>query len=161
MALPVSEQILQAVRTRLLLIDEGDGYEVTVSGVIRSTRIAGHIPEDWQLTVSLVSITESEADYRPGNPPAIAWSMEIVIMGELRPSESDTTPIDTYRSTFQADIVKAITSTGNDWHNWGNLAIDTTYGAAETIETESGSAIGVPLTILFRTDENDPYTARG
>lgn len=161
MALPVSEQILQAIRTRLLLIDEDDDYEVTVSDVVRPTRIAGHVPDDWQLTVSLVSIAESEPDFRPGNPPAIAWLMEVLIMGELRPSEEDATPVDTYRSTFQADIVKAITSVGNDWHNWSNLAIDTTYGPAETIETESGSAIGVTLTVLFRTDENDPYTARG
>lgn len=161
MALPVSEQILQAIRTRLLAIDVADNYEVTVSDVVRPTRIAGHSPEDWQLTVDLVTISESEENFRPGNPPAIAWLMEVMIMGELRPSETDTTPIDTYRATFQADIVRAITSTGNDWHNWGNLAIDTTFGSAETIETESGSAIGVAMAVLFRTDENDPYTARG
>lgn len=161
MALPVSEQILAAVRTRLLLIDEDDDYEVTVTDVVRPTRIAGHIPEDWQLTVSLVSIAESESDFRPGNPAKIAWVMELLIVGELRPSESDDTSIDTYRSTFHANIVKAITSVGNDWHNWNNLAIDTTFGSADTVETETGSAIGVAMTVLFRTDENDPYTARG
>jgi len=159
MALPVSEQILVKVKQRLQLIDAGSGYEVTASDVVRPTRIAQHSPNDYQLTVTADRLTPNMESSCPGNPPAQAWEMEVGIVAESRPSEEEQTPIDTLRHVFAADVIRAVTD-ADLWYTWDNLAFNTTYGEVTTIETDVGSAIRIPLLIMYRTDEDNPYNVR-
>lgn len=159
MELPVSEQILVRVKERLQLIDASGGYEVTASEVVRPTRIAQHSPNDYQLVVTADRLTPNAESSYPGNPPAQGWDLEVGIVAESRPSEEDVTPIDTLRHVFAADVIKSVTDADN-WHSWGGLAFNTTYGEVSAIETDVGSALRIPLIIQFRTDENNPYNVR-
>lgn len=159
MALPVSEQILAAVKDRLGLISDEDGYEVSVSNVVRPTRIAQHIPQDYLLVVTADRLLPNRESSYPGNPPAQGWDMEVGIVAECRPSETDTESIDTLRHVFAADVIRSITD-ADQWFTWGGLAFNSTYGEVVPIETDSGSALRIPLNIQFRTDENNPYNVR-
>lgn len=159
MAIPVSEQIAVKVKERLSLIDELDGYEVTASDVVRPTRIAQHSPQDYLLVVTVDKLAPNRESSYPGNPPAQGWDMEIGIVAECRPSEEDAAAIDALRHVFSADVIKAITD-ADQWHTWDGLAVNSNYGEVSTIDTETGSALRIPLVVQFRTDENNPYNAR-
>lgn len=159
MAVPISEQILVKVKERLALIDTANGYETTASDVVRPTRIAQHSPQDYLLVVTADRLTQNQTSSYPGNPPAQGWDMEVGIVAECRPTEESDVSIDTFRHVFAADSIKAITNS-DQWFNWGGLAFNSSYGDVSTIDTETGSALRIPLLIQFRTDENNPYNAR-
>lgn len=159
MAVPISEQILAKIQTRLGLIDEADGYETTTSDVVRPTRIATHSPDDYQLVVTVDKLTPNRDLSYPGNPPAQAWDMEVGVVAENRPSEGDTDSIDSLRNVFMADVIKAVTSVAN-WYQWDSLAFNTTYGEITPVETDTGSGFRLPILVQFRTDEDNPYNVR-
>ncbi|MFM7011424.1 MAG: hypothetical protein ACKO0Z_19200, partial [Betaproteobacteria bacterium] len=79
--------------------------------------------------------------------------------GIVKPSDKETVAVDTFRNRLVAEIHQAVTSVAL-WHQWGGLAINTTFGNADqyTDETEGADAVFVRLLITFRTPENDPYT---
>ena len=152
MAEPIVEQIMQAVRTRI-----GEAFRETY----RSAQLATWQPKDCVVHVHQGAITPNEEVSCPGNPPAQGYDLEAIVAGIVKPSDSDTTPIDTFRNRMAADIVKAATN-ATLWHQWGSLAINTTIGVAEPYTEESGGVSGVMVrfVITFRTDEDDPYTVR-
>jgi hypothetical protein len=161
MATPISEQIAVVVKSRLEAITTGNGYETTQSGVIRPKRIETTQPKDYQITIAQGDKTPNEALSHPGNPPAICWDFPFTISGILRQSETDTTAQDTLKNTFEADVIKSLTSVSN-WHTMGGLAINSTISNVEDYfdaEAEAG-AFRVVLTVMYRVSENDPYTAR-
>lgn len=168
MALPVAERIAVKVRERLLLIDERNDYETTVSdiggggGVIRPTRVGGIQPLDWQLVVTQGDATRNDQLSMPGNPPATAWNLPFIIAGHLRPSEMSETPIDTLRNQFWADVVRAICVPTASWYTWDSLAIDSMVSGVREVVSEENTTCGFHLTlsVTYRTDENDPYTVR-
>lgn len=161
MATAVSERIAAVVATRLGLISTGAGYETTTSGVERPTVKGGFSPDDYQIVLTQGDITPDPELSHPGNPPATAWVMPIIIAGILRPSESDTTASDTLKNQFWADVVKAVTN-ATPWHTFGGLAINAAFGAVQNYQADDGSSSGfkVELLVTYRTDENDPYTVR-
>ena len=160
MATAVSEQIVDKVRTRLANIKTSGGYEVTVSEVVRPTRFGGFRPQHLQLVVTQGGLTKNEQLSVPGNPPATAYDMEVVIAGLLMPTETDTTKIDTQRNQFAADVIKAICTPADSWHNWDTLAIDTQIGSVDDVTTEEASGFKTSITVTFRTTENNPYQSR-
>jgi hypothetical protein len=103
MATAVAELIIDKVRTRLGDIKVSGGYEVTVSEVVRPTRYGGFRPQDLQLVVTQGTLERNADLSHPGNPPATAWDMEVIVAGLLMPSESSTSKIDTLRNQFAAD----------------------------------------------------------
>ena len=152
MAEPIVEQIMANVRTRM---------EAAFDEAYRSTRQATWQPKDWVLHVHQGALTANDGVSCPGNPPAQGYELEAIVAGIVKPSDKETTPIDTFRNRMAADIVKAATD-ATLWHQWGGLAINTTIGNAEPYMDENGGVSGVLVrfTITFRTDENDPYTVR-
>lgn len=152
MAEPVAEQIMQAVRTRLA---------ATYASTYRSANIATWQPKNDTMHVYQGDITENRGIDCPGNPPAKGWTVEAIVAAILKPSQSDTTPIDTYKNRAWAAIVQAVTN-AELWHGWGGLAINTDIGTIEDFTSDDGSSSGVMvrMSIHFRTSENDPYTAR-
>jgi len=161
MALPVSEQIALKVQQRLQNITVANGYEVTVTGtVIRPPRIWEGSPKDYQVVIAQGEMTRNDDLSYPANPPVVAYDLPFTIVGELRPSEHDTTPIETLCNTFAADAIKAICSPQASWHNWDGLAIDTTIASVVNTNSEEAAAFKLEMTVTFRTPENDPYTVR-
>lgn len=148
---PVSEQIMQVVKTRLA--------EYTTTH--RSTHVATWQPKDLVIVVSQGTITRNEELSCPGNPPAQAWDMEVIVAGLVKPSTEETTAVDTYKNRFWAEIVKAACA-GDSWHTWGNLAINSVVGSVEDHTDGNGAFAGVKvgITITFRTDENNPFNVR-
>lgn len=148
---PIAEQIVATVKTRL------EVYTTTH----RSTREATWQPKDLVISVSQGDIVENDQLSYPGNPPAQAWDMEVIVAGLVKPSDSSTVAVDTYKNRFWAEIVKAA-NTGDAWHTWGGLAIDSRVGMVQDHTDDTGAIAGVKVifTITFRTDENNPYNLR-
>jgi hypothetical protein len=106
-------------------------------------------------------MTPNEPLSCPGNPPSQAFDLEAIVAGIVKPSDAETTPIDTFRNRVSADIIKAATD-ADLWHQWGGLAVNTTIGNVEPYTDETGGVSGVVVKfmITFRVDENDPYQVR-
>lgn len=156
----VPQQIAEEIATRLTAVTVANGYNVTVSGVVRSPRIwTGH-PKDYQVIVTLEDVVRNEELTHPGNPPAVAFDLPVVLTGELRPSESASTPIDDLRHTFAADIIKGISTPAASWHNWGGLAINTAIDDVRPYESDELTGVQVRMTVTYRVSETDPYTVR-
>jgi hypothetical protein len=118
-------------------------------------------PKDNVLHVHQGDIVENPEMNCPGNPPAKGWTVVAAVAAILKPSDTDTTPIDTYKNRAWAVIVQAVTD-ADLWHQWGGLAVNSTIGPIEdyTAEDGSGSGVFVRISIHFRTDENNPYNVR-
>lgn len=149
---PVIEQIAEKIKARL-------GLVIGVDTVTRPLRLNDDPAGDYKITVTQGQQTENIALSCPGNPPAICYDQIFLINGELRPSEEDETPIDTYRNRFSADITKAITSE-TDWHNWDQLAVDTMLGPVAFRQSAESSWLEMQLMVRYRVSENDPYQVR-
>ena len=149
---PVAEQIMQAVRSRVA---------ATYTSTYRSANIATWQPKNDTMHVYQGDITENREIDCPGNPPAKGWTIEAIVAAILRPSQTDVTPIDTFKNRAWAAIVQAVTDAPL-WHNWGGLSLNTDIGTIEdfTADDGSGSGVMVRLSIHFRTDENNPYNVR-
>jgi hypothetical protein len=160
MADPVSEQILDKVRHRLTAIKTSAGFELDVSEVVRPSRFGGFRPQHLQLVVTLGGMTRNTELSHPGNPPATAWDMEVVVAGLLMPPETFAGKIDALRAKFAADTIKAICTPAASWHNWDSLAILSELGDIEDVTTEESSGFRLPMTVTFRVDEGNPYTVR-
>ena len=147
---PVNERIVANVRSRMA---------VAFSTAVRSAQIATWQPKDLVVVVSHGDpVPNAELSY-PGNPPVIAYDMPVIVAGIVKPSDDETTAIDTFKNRMGADIIAAATNATN-WHQWGGLAINTTLGQIESYTEETGGRCGVMVTFLvtYRVPENDPTT---
>jgi hypothetical protein len=151
MSEPVAERIMQAVRARV----------AAYRPAFRSTNVAKWQPKHEVMHVYQGDITENPKIDCPGNPPARGYTIEAVVASIFKPSENDLTAIDTFKNRAWSEITKAVTN-ANLWWNWGGLAIDTRIGTIEDFTGEDGSGSGcmVRMSIHFRVDETDPFTAR-
>jgi len=151
---PISEQILAAIKTRLLTY---------ASDTQRSTRVGTWQPKDGTLIVNLVSLVQNEELSCPGNPPAKAWDMEVEICGLIKPSDTDTTPVDTYKNRAYSEIVKACCDGIPGWWKWGEKAINSAFGGVAEHTDDNGAFAGVKVTMTttFRVDEDNPFNVRG
>jgi hypothetical protein len=150
---PVDEAITEAVFRRLEL--------VPYCTATRQTKQDDEwTPEDLQLIlVKQFPTREPELDY-PGNPPAIAWRLTLNIRLHVMPSQHDELPTDQLLSELSASVMQTLTADPL-WHNWGGLAIDTTFGDMEHEPSESGlESVLLPLEITYRVSETDPYQVR-
>ena len=120
MATTIPEQIAVKLKARLETITTGNGYENTVSEVIRPTWKGEEIhPKDDQIILTQGTQSWSPELSHAGNPGAWAWQLPFEISGGLRPSETSITPIDTFRNQFLGDIHRAIGGDGSaTWPNW-------------------------------------------
>ena len=163
MATPIVEQISVKIRNRLLAITTGNGYETTVSSVVRPRRIEETSPADNQLWLTQEDITKNEDLSTHGNPPTQGWNVVFRIAGILKPAESLSTAADTLRNIFWGDVVGAITTpTTGDWAQWDGLAYNSTISGVEPYTAPDGESSGfsVMITVMFQTPENDPFTVR-
>ncbi len=112
--------------------------------------------------LSLVCWHDSESRvFLPWKSPAQGWTLEAAVAGICKPSDKDTTPIDTYKQRIAADIIGPL-RTQVSGTNWDGLAINTEFGEVGDYTGNDGSVAGRcrPAFDPFRTDENDLYTVR-
>lgn len=149
---PVVEQIMANVRTRMA---------AAFDNAYRSTRLATWQPKDLVVHVHQGSVTPNPEMSCPGNPPATAYDLEAIVAGIVKPSDSSTVAIDTFRNRMGSDIIDAATD-AESWHQWGGLAINTVHGSIEPYTEETGGLCGVMVRFLitYRVSENDQYTVR-
>jgi hypothetical protein len=161
MALSVVEQIALKVKERLQTVSSANGYETTVAGtVVRPTKVWEGSPLDYQVVMAQGQMVRNEDLSYPANPPVVAYDLPFTVVGELRPSQDNTAPIESLCNEFAADVHKAICTPVASWHNWDGLAINTTIESWENTNSEEAAAFKLEFTVTFRTAENDPFTAR-
>lgn len=149
---PVIERISDAIRSRLELFD-------FVDTVIRPKRIETEPVGDRKLTLTQGESTMNGELSCPGNPPAVAYDQIFIIAGEVRPSETDETPIDTIRNRFDGEIRKAIANS-SDWYSFDGLAINSQLGAPTVLRDAENISVSVELLVQYRVSETDPYQVR-
>lgn len=159
--LTVLENIAVALTERLEAMVDSDDYQTAVSSVKRLQRNGGeYTPEHLQI---LVRQGDDEIDDElsyPGNPPAICHRQTFNLRCHVMTSERDIDPVDSISNTFQADVIKCLTA-GNNWYQFDGNAIDANIGAIEPINEDGGpDGLNIPIVIVYRVDENNPYNAR-
>ena len=152
----VVEQIATELETRL-------GNITNVTEVVRATVKGGYKVQNHQVVLAFSDLERVPELSQPGNPPATAWVQRFNVHCHIVQSETATESADELISTMAADAIIAM-ATSSDVHPWqtfGGLAIDAQFEAQENLESENFDGVNVPIAITFRTDEDNPYTARG
>jgi len=158
---PILEQIVDTVYDRLAVMTTGVYPNSRVTEVIRPVRTESFSPKSFQIILILGEQEEVEELSRPGNPPAIAFNALLNIYCHVMPSETDTTPFDEYCITFYADVVEALTDSGDaGWFYFGDLAIDANIGPMTALDADGVDGFLVPLNVTYRVSEWSPYQRR-
>lgn len=151
----VSERILREIVDRL----EGysvSGKEFTVYREL--TDPERMTPTNYQVVVKTLGNTRQPALDRIGNPPAIAYDLQVGLYGQVDISEDDTDPAEGHCTEIAGRIVSAIVN-ASDWYKFGGDAINATIGDVQT-NTSGGYQTGqVILLVTYRVREGDPFTA--
>lgn len=164
--LPVQERIAEELFFRLQFLASGYDPDVPVSEVVRPTRLGSWTPQHMQIVLTAADAEVNPELQCPGNPPAVAWNVTFNIRCHLLPSESDTTPIDRYKLLMVAAVHKVVQDTAlltftYPWHTFNDLALDSRWQTPEQIDADGGvDGINVPLLVIYRTDETNPYNVR-
>lgn len=161
MSEPIVENIAAALFTRLQAVTTGNGYQQTLAA-LRPTSTARDItPMDLRAVLLQLDATPAEESDIPGNPNAQAWWQLFVVCVYLRPSDTDSVPIDTRVNRVTADVIKAISAPAN-WETFGGNAINARFPPPARFEHESGDHEGVCVfvDVCYRTDEKNPYNVR-
>lgn len=160
MSLTVLDEITAVLIERLNALTNGS-ENTTVSEVVQSTRLGTFTPQDLQIVVQQSNPELVPELMCPGNPPAEAWSQTFNLYLHMMPSEIDTDNIDAIRNRFIADVRKVVCTPSETWHNFENWSIDARFETMQNIEAGEGcGGVVMPLTIIYRTNEGDPYTVR-
>ncbi len=158
---PVVSRISDEIVERLKVLVAGDDIAYQFKDVVRPTKLAQYVPQHGLIVLTRGEVTRATDYDCPGNPPAIAYQQTFLIRVHVAPSELDTTPLETVEDAMEAAIHKAIRIDG-DWHDFGGLAITADFGAQVTTTADGGyDGFAVPLTVVYRISEGDPYTVRG
>lgn len=167
MSTPVVETIATVLKARLERITTGNGFNYTVPEVLRPLRLGKIRSRDFQIVlVQDNPVLNAEASVESGSGRLLAFDVIFAIMGYLRPSDTSTTPIETFINTFAADIQKAVTNPSDSSLWWefksggSAKAMNAAFDAPQYFGDSDGSVDGVvvPLSVTYRTPENDPYT---
>lgn len=158
----IPELIALEIVSRLEAITVANGYFTNVVSVDRLARLS----TDWRprnLTVVVEQGAESpnEENSHEGNPPAIAYDLDFEIHAIVRDSDGSTTPHSTTENAFVAAIKKAIT-TGDQWWTFDSNAINAEWGTTVPYQSPEGdnNGVTVPLVVIYRVSETDPFTSR-
>jgi hypothetical protein len=152
----ISDEIFARLET--LIAEPNDAF--TFTGVERPTKLAQYTPEHGLIVLTrgeVARVTELDC---PGNPPSIAYQQTFLIRVHIAPSEKDSTPVEFYEDVAEAAIIKAI-RTNATWHQFDGNAINAEIGAQQTAVSDGGyDGIAIPIAVIYRVSEGDPYTVR-
>ena len=158
---PIIEQILLDVVETVNGITTDNGYQQDLTAV-RPTRLDldDEGPGDDGTVVVVHSDPEPDAEHsNAGNPARQAWSLGLVLVAYVIPSDAAATPIDTLINRVRADIEKALQVDPTR----GGLAVWTRPAGSQKFIQEGGATTGVAVfaDVLYRTPANDPYANAG
>lgn len=165
MADPIIELIAQEVESRVSNVTTANEFNQTLD-VVRPVRLGVDSLKDNLAAIIQQDPVPNDEHSVDGNPYCQAWDIEFVVALFSRPSEKDTNPAQKYLNRMWADVIQAVTRFGEvdaaTWHTFGSRAIDAVisapaYGVADDGTT---SVVAFGVTVTYRTNENDPYTAR-
>lgn len=160
-ALPVLSRISNEIFDRLsTLVGVGEGT-YRIPDVVRPTRSQTYTPQHGLVVLTrgeYVRVPELDC---PGSPPAIAYQQTFLVRVHIAPSELDNTPVEIYEDIMEAAVIKAIRNS-DDWYNFNGDAINAVFQAGQ-LSTSDGSydGIAIPVQVMYRIAEDDPYTSRG
>lgn len=158
---PVVELIAQELLSRLEAMINNNAYQTTVREVIRPTRNGNYTPKNNQIVLTMGDAEIVEELSHPGNPPAIATMQTFNIRCHVLTDENETDAIDTTVTMFVADVMQAVCIPQSTWHNFDSNAIDASFGPVEFIANDGGlDGANIPINVLYRVSENDPYEVR-
>lgn len=158
---PVVSRISDEIFARLQTLVSGSAGAYSFSDVVRPTKIATYTPQHGLIVLTRGEVTRVPELDCPGNPPSTAWNQTFLIRVHIAPSEKDTTPVEAYEDVMEAEIHRAIVNDAATWHTFGDLAIIADFGAQQTIVSDgSYDGMAIPLIVLYRVSEGDPYTVR-
>jgi hypothetical protein len=167
---PIIEQIAQEIKSRLSNVTKANGFNQNLV-VIRPSKNGIPSVSD-NIAILTQESSQSDTSDQPhalsveGNPYAQAFTQDFRVQMGSRQSDNDNTPAETYINRLWADVVKAITRKGKTdeatWHTFGDLALTATiqapfFGAFDDTATAD---VDFTVSVQYRTNENDPYTAR-
>ncbi len=155
MATPVLEDIALQIVQRL----EAGTYTYPLLKVIRPNR-----------TQSTQRLEDLECRVYQGTPQpnpevntqngGMGYTVPYAVVVQLRPSDKNEEPLDSYFNIVFADLVKAI-APSDAWHTWNDLAVNTDFGFELVVSDDhSECAAIVTVNVDLRLDWTDPYTAR-
>jgi len=154
MSLAIVEQISAAIETRLETITTDNGYSLSVSEVVRPTRIGGVSPKDKQIVLR-------QGNWKPpGEQESASNSTTKVqiyyVTCWVRSSDKATTAVDTEINQLAADVEKALMSDDT----FGGLAIMSDLTGGIALESDDGQCEGITLLleVQYRCRWGDPYT---
>jgi hypothetical protein len=158
---PIIERILQNVKTVVDGITVVAGYNQDLDAV-RPTKMDfddGAPAVNGKVVILCDDPEPNVEKSNAGNPARQAWTLSLVLVAYVIPSDTSTTPIDTLINRVRADIEKALQA---DPYR-GELAVDTSPAGSQKFVEEGGAACGVAVfvDVVYRTPINDPYTAAG
>lgn len=160
MSLSVLESISVELARRLTLLVDNTTYDTKVVEVIRPTRFGTWTPQHLQIVLTKGQEEVVDELSYPGNPPSVARRQTFNIRGHVMTDEQDLDAVETVINTFAADIVKVVCTEAN-WYQFGGMSINADWLPVEDIQADGGvDGVNVPIAILYRTSEGDPYTVR-
>lgn len=152
---PVTEQIASAVATVIEGVTEDNGAQLTISSVVRPTRIGGFKPA--HLLVVLMQDDWRDAGNAPMGKVRRVLPLSAYVF--VRASDRDETPADTYCNLAEAEIEKAIqTAMGTD--RLGGLAKHIEFTEPESFVFKDGAFEGkaINFEVTYGHAYNDPFT---
>ncbi len=164
---PIVEQIAKVIKARLATVTKRAGCNQNFI-VKRPDREGIDTIED-NLVALYPGASTADTDLAPngivpGNPPMQCWKRQWSIELISRQSDKDSTAAEAYVNTMCSDAIKAVTLKGDAdeavWHTFGDLAYNALIGEPDTVTDGTTWCITLPLDVWYRTNENDPYTAR-
>src|SRR5262245_8944153 len=101
----IVEQIAAAVKTVIESVTTANGYAFNVEEVVRPTRMGGYVPRP-----GLVVLTQGDwdADDEHSTFSKVRRILPMRADVYIRPSDTDTTAMDTYTNAAAADLEKAL-----------------------------------------------------
>jgi len=161
MSVSVLESISVVLFNRLKLLVDQTTYNTNVCEVIWPTRLGA----EWTPKHLQIVLTQGEEEglddlSYPGNPPSVARRQTFNIRCHVMTNEQDAAAVETIINTFAADIVKVVCTEAN-WYQFGGLSINAEWLPKEDVPSDGGAdGVNVPIAIIYRTSEGDPYTVR-
>lgn len=152
----ISDEIFARLET--LVTEPNDAF--TFVNVVRPTKLAQYTPDHGLIVLTRGEVIRATEMDCPGNPPAIGWQQTFLVRVHIAPSEKDSTPVEFYEDVAEAAIHKAI-RTNATWHTFDSNAINADFGPQQMSVSDGGyDGIAVPIMVMYRTSEGDPYTVR-
>jgi len=161
MTLPVIDRIASEIQKRLNPVSPDRINSFGQVTIVRSGRV---VPDGASAVIQQQPTRPlPELDY-PGNPPGVAFECTFNINCFIE-NKTNETEFASQCNQVYADVVRLVTNptvNPGQWHNFGGLAINSSFGQARDLVNEIGvhGGVIVPLIVQFRVSENDHTQVR-